>query len=224
MTIPLEPEKIYHIYNHANGKDNLFYSDDNYFYFLKRYSEILLPILDTYAYCLMPNHFHWLVKIKSEKEIFDFLKLNNRIPEETLRFEEYKNLSSTIAGLIENIFSLQISKQFSNFFSSYSQALNKQRNRKGNLFIQTFKRKEIDTDEQLKDTLLYIHCNPTHHGIVANFEQWKFSSYSAYLTEKPSAVKREEPLKLFESKENFTFCHQEKIEKIKNKTLDEIFN
>jgi len=56
--IPLEVEKCYHIYNHAVGNENLFRCDENYRYFLKKYAEHISPIADTFAYCLMPNHFH----------------------------------------------------------------------------------------------------------------------------------------------------------------------
>ena len=60
---------MYHIYNHANGNDNLFRNEENYAYFLKRYAYFIHPIAKTYAYCLMPNHFHLLVKIRSEEGI-----------------------------------------------------------------------------------------------------------------------------------------------------------
>ena len=103
MRIPFEPDKMYHIYNHANGNDNLFYSDENYFYFLKRYSELLSPIVDTYAYCLMPDHFHWLVKIKSEKEVFDFLRTNGKIPDD-ISFDEFKTIKIGLPNQSENSF------------------------------------------------------------------------------------------------------------------------
>jgi putative transposase len=152
MRIPLEPNKMYHIYNHANGNDNLFYTEDNYFYFLKRYSELLSPIIDTYAYCLMPNHFHWLVKIKSEKEIFDFLRTNGKIADD-VGFNEFKALKIEIPNHPENIFSIHLSKQFANFFSAYTQALNKQLKRKVNLFIQSFHRKEIIDEIHAKEKM-----------------------------------------------------------------------
>jgi hypothetical protein len=60
----LEPGAYYHIYNHANGSDNLFRNDDNYMFFLKKYSEFISPVADTFAYCLMPNHFHLAVRMK----------------------------------------------------------------------------------------------------------------------------------------------------------------
>jgi putative transposase len=35
------PDKYYHIFNHAVGKENLFHSHDNYLFFLARYSKFL---------------------------------------------------------------------------------------------------------------------------------------------------------------------------------------
>jgi hypothetical protein len=64
-----EPDRYYHIYNHANGNENLFVEGDNYKWFLRQYHTYISPIADTYAYCLMPNHFHFLIKLKSSKEL-----------------------------------------------------------------------------------------------------------------------------------------------------------
>jgi len=71
VKIPLEPDKYYHIYNHAVGGDNLFCSNENFNYFLQKYKHYITPIADTFAYCLMPNHFHLAVRIKSKKELFE---------------------------------------------------------------------------------------------------------------------------------------------------------
>jgi len=73
-TQPLESDKYYHIYNHAVGNDNLFKKEENYYFFLKKYIQHISPIADTFAYCLMPNHFHFAVRVKSEKEIMYFLQ------------------------------------------------------------------------------------------------------------------------------------------------------
>lgn len=74
MQQPLLPDCVYHIYNHANGSENLFRNEENYHYFLSKYAEYIFPIADTYAYCLMPNHFHLMVRIRTEKEIMAYLK------------------------------------------------------------------------------------------------------------------------------------------------------
>jgi len=67
--IPMEPGKMYHVYNHGNAQDNLFRCEENYIYFLKKYAQYIYPIVDTFAYCLMPNHFHTLVRVKTEEEL-----------------------------------------------------------------------------------------------------------------------------------------------------------
>ena len=65
------PGNTYHLFNHANGYENLFTESKNYDFFLERLSLHVLPVAHIYAYCLMPNHFHLLVKIRSEKELLD---------------------------------------------------------------------------------------------------------------------------------------------------------
>ena len=207
-TIPLEPDHFYHIYNHSNGKDNIFVSDDNYKYFLEKFKEYISPLSETYAYCLMPNHFHFLIKLNDEASIFSWLKENEKIADDSLDLTGFKNLSGlSIAGF--SPFSAHISKQFSNFFNSYSKSLNKQESKMGGLFVRTFKRKEISSEEQLQNTILYIHANPVHHGFVEKITDWKYSSYSSLVSEKPTQLKRKEVIELFNDIENFKFCHQQ---------------
>lgn len=69
-----EPDKYYHIYNHANGFENVFRCKENYLFFLRKYRFHLLPFFDTYAYCLMPNHFHLLIRVKSREEMLESME------------------------------------------------------------------------------------------------------------------------------------------------------
>ena len=61
---PLEPGCFYHVYNRGNNGDNLFYNQENYKFFLRKYDEYLSPLVETYAFCLLPNHFHLLIRVK----------------------------------------------------------------------------------------------------------------------------------------------------------------
>jgi REP element-mobilizing transposase RayT len=63
-SLPLEPGKYYHIYNRACGSDNLFCQSFNYDFFMEKFIERLGDILILYCYCLIPNHFHLLVKLR----------------------------------------------------------------------------------------------------------------------------------------------------------------
>ncbi|HRP60464.1 MAG TPA: transposase, partial [Vicingus sp.] len=57
----LETKCYYHIYNRANGSEKIFLNEENYLFFLQKYIEYIHPIAETYCYCLMPNHFHFLI-------------------------------------------------------------------------------------------------------------------------------------------------------------------
>lgn len=63
------PGTYYHLFNRANGWEQLFRSEDNYNYFLRRYIKYMSPVCSTYAYCLLPNHFHFLVRIHDAEEL-----------------------------------------------------------------------------------------------------------------------------------------------------------
>ncbi len=61
--IQLEPGKSYHIYNRGNNKENLFKEPSNYFYFLSLWVKYIEPVAKTYCYNLLPNHFHFFIRI-----------------------------------------------------------------------------------------------------------------------------------------------------------------
>jgi REP element-mobilizing transposase RayT len=60
----LEPGEFYHIFSRTIGSELLFRSDENYSFFLKKYLEHCGEQFSTFAYCLLPNHFHFLVQVK----------------------------------------------------------------------------------------------------------------------------------------------------------------
>ncbi|MEX2115387.1 MAG: transposase [Bacteroidota bacterium] len=61
---PMYPGGYFHIYNRGNNREKLYYDNYDYDYFLKKYWEYMADWTVTFAYCLLPNHFHFLVKIK----------------------------------------------------------------------------------------------------------------------------------------------------------------
>lgn len=66
---PLEPSCTYHIYNRGNNGDDLFFEERNYAYFLKLYAQHIVPVIETFAYCLMRNHFHLLIRVKDGSRV-----------------------------------------------------------------------------------------------------------------------------------------------------------
>jgi putative transposase len=67
---PLQPGLYYHVFNRGNNGEDLFREERNYSFFLKLYGKYITPVADTYAYCLLRNHFHVLLRIKREKRHF----------------------------------------------------------------------------------------------------------------------------------------------------------
>ncbi len=63
----LAPGQFYHIYNRSNSGSLLFYSERNYCYFLNKLSKYILTVSDIFSYCLLPNHFHLLIRIKDDQ-------------------------------------------------------------------------------------------------------------------------------------------------------------
>lgn len=73
----LTPGNSYHIFNHANGFENVFCNQENFRYFLEKYRLYISPVAETYAYCLMPNHFHVVVRIRKREVIESLIRNKN---------------------------------------------------------------------------------------------------------------------------------------------------
>ena len=123
--LPLDFGEYYHIYNRGNNYESIFIEVKNYNYFLKQFKKHLLPITDLYTYCLIPNHFHLLIRVKTIDELMSFHS----------DIEHLEGISKS---------HLFISRKFSNFFNAYSKAINKAYNRRGSLFQERFGRIKID--------------------------------------------------------------------------------
>ena len=67
FTTLLEPSKVYHLYNRGNNREDIFRDEGNYEHFLKLYARHIMPIAETYCYCLMRNHFHLLLRIRDSR-------------------------------------------------------------------------------------------------------------------------------------------------------------
>lgn len=191
----LQSGKTYHIWTHANGDENLFRGKENYNYFLKKYQHHVHPVVDTFAYCLMPNHLHLMVRVKSAKDVLEFVRKKKDEP----NLQGFENLGGV---------SKVISQQISNLFNGYTKAYNKKYNRKGSLFIPNFKRKYIDSNEYFTHLIAYIHNNPIHHGFTNNLDDWPFSSWHAYVLDKLTQIKKEEAMTWFGEEENFKVIHR----------------
>jgi putative transposase len=181
------PDNFYHIYNHAVGNENLFKKHDNFIFFLNRYNKYISPVAKTFSYCLMPNHFHILIQVRDEKTI----RLLAKNDDDEFDFHKF------------------IMQQLSNFLNSYAKAFNKQHNRRGALFLDFTRRKEIKDEFYFSRLINYIHQNPVHHGFCKSPTDWDYSSYNTIISvNKNSKLERKAVFNWFGGVEEFIAFHK----------------
>lgn len=145
---------IYHIYNRGNNKQPIFFNKGNYTYFLNKCGLYLKPVCSVLAWCLMPNHFHFLIAVDD------------------------KSLTPVRSGAITMP---AIANNLRLLLSAYSKGINKQQGRKGNLFQQGTKSKLVSNKPGYAlNGVNYIHMNPVKAGLSFSPGDWPYSSYNEY--------------------------------------------
>lgn len=184
----LQPGRYYHIYNRGNNRENVFLEDRNYRYFLKLYAHHVQPVAETFAYCLMRNHFHLLVRIKSEAE----LQMSD--------FSEKSDIST------------RPTRAFAALFTAYTKAINKAYSRTGRLFQEHFGRIEVAQSAYFTNLIFYIHFNPEKHGFVKNFRDWSWSSYRTLNSTHETKLDRDEVMRWFGDLVQFEHFHTNAVD------------
>jgi putative transposase len=197
---PFEEAGIYHIYNCTNNRERLFITDENCYFFLQRYFKYISPFAETYAYNLLPNHFHFICRIRSAEAITQYLN--------ALDDADRLKIEKAFLNNPETLFSELIEAQFHRFFTSYSMAFNKMFKRRGNLFQRAFKRMRIKTDAQFLQTLVYVHANAVKHKLVKSLTAHPFTSYHEYLSNTPGNLNKAYAFDLLGGKERFIQFHE----------------
>jgi REP element-mobilizing transposase RayT len=149
------PNETYHIYNQGNNGEKLFYGDEDYIIFLKLCRKYISPNCDILAYCLMPNHFHFLI---------------------------HTNENSARTRQVGHLNLCELSNGFRLLQSTYAQYINNRENRTGSLFRQKIKAKSLDSGDENYGWIAfnYIHLNPLKARLVEDLDYWKFSSFLDY--------------------------------------------
>jgi putative transposase len=99
-----------------------------------------------------------------------------------------------------------ISKQFSNLFSAYTQALNKQQKRMGSLFMKNYNRIQVKDQQYLFNVVKYIHHNPIESGLAKDLTGWKYSSFNEIMADNFTFL-NPEIIQWFDDKDNFYQFH-----------------
>jgi len=197
----LVEEKFYHIFNRTNNKEILFLNDQDRLEFLKKIRKFLSPYVDIYCYCLLGNHFHLMVRVKTLEEIVNFVSFIPQAKQSgtQIKFLETKDYLRQLNELLIN--------QFSRFFTSYSMYFNIKHTRAGNLFHRRFKRVLVESETHFSMLIYYIHTNPRKHKVFENYKNYKWSSYQSMLSTQPTNLFRKEVLDWFGGKDEFIKFH-----------------
>ena len=181
-----ESSYIYHVYNQGNNRQEISFTRDNYLFFLKKINQFVLPYADILAWCLMPNHFHLMIRVNYVSLEVDKSNSTNQ----SKSFNELhkpRTLNNSIAIMLR----------------SYTRAINKERNKSGSLFRARTKAecvncpKGITPSYIIKDGITsyvqanhelqypqvcfdYVHQNPVKAGLVKKATDWEFSSARDY--------------------------------------------
>ncbi len=194
----IESETFYHIYNQGNNQETTFLDKEDYTVFLEKVREKVLPFCDIVNYCLMPNHFHFLINTT-----------------------DYSAEAVTLGHLELT----RLSNGFRILSSQYTDYFNKKYKRSGSLWRQKTKAKNIEKSKRGDYPFTcfhYIHQNPMKAGLCKNMEDWEFSSFRDYLSfNKDSFVKRKIAYDLIDiSEEHF---HEESYQIINDDDISELY-
>ncbi len=189
--IPLVGGNYYHIYNRGNNGETIFCTAENFRYFLQLFAHHIEPVATTFAFSLLPNHFHFLNYIRTDEEQRTWLLAQG----------------GQGCQLSESWQPCPPHRAFKNLFIAYSMAFNLRYERTGSLFQKPFKRRLVDSDRYFAALVRYIHRNPQKHGLIPDFREWPWSSYGAILAERPTRIPRDDVLAWFGGRAPFVALH-----------------
>jgi len=178
-----QTDQIYHVFNQGNNRTQIFFEEENYLFFLRKIRKYLLPYTDILCYCLMPNHFHFLI----------MPNIYGLEPGTALKPGSKYSSSNK-----ENVYQEKLSQYLGILLSSYTKAINLRYHRSGSLFREKTKVKDgwidgaITIDGKYKDLFFrpdndyavrcfhYIHENPVKANLVKVATDWPYSSARDY--------------------------------------------
>ncbi|MDX9882997.1 MAG: hypothetical protein RBS73_13120 [Prolixibacteraceae bacterium] len=217
----LEYNCFYHLYNRGINRCSLFLHSADYTHFLRLYDKYITPVADTYAWALMGNHFHLLVRIKPGEQI-GFISGKQATEGLSGAPGPKENLSEFVRP--ESVYFPKKYKpinQFSHLFNAYTKYFNKKYKRTGSLFEHPFRRIKIESDAHLKYLVYYIHHNPVHHGSCEEMVEYPWSSYLTVLSPKQTRLKRGEVIQWYGKPELFRDYHdRQSVERFAGLQID----
>jgi len=185
-------DNIFHIYNRGNNKEKIFFDEQDYKAFLFRLG-LCLGFTEE--------------EINKEKLIampYSRIRITDT-DKKDFKLHVFCLMPNHFHLLIEQIGDIPISKLISKLCTSYAKYINKKYKRVGHVFQDQFKAVLIKDNPQLMWTSAYIHINPVKDKLVKNPEEYKWSSYRDFVSDRNLPIVDKELLtSIFGNQNNFT--------------------
>lgn len=153
---------IYHVVFRGVNHCHLFEETGDYEKFLERLHAVKEEMsLEVYAYCLMSNHVHLLLKEKTNGDI-----------------------TRTMRKLL----------------TPYASWFNRKYQRSGALVANRYKSECVEDDAYLLTLLRYIHQNPISTGITKDILDYRWSSYTSYISRTSNLIDKDFIMGIFSEK------------------------
>ena len=199
----IEHSNYYHIFNRGNNHENIFIEDEDYMIFLDRMDIFINPIAEIYAWALLRNHFHILVRIKEEDEIGYFDSKYAKSDNPNLKWRTHFPIAANDRFTLKP----RPDEQFKHFFNAYSRWFNRRHGRSGSLFQKNYERKQINNERYFTNLIVYIHNNPIRHGFTDHPMDYPWTSYLIIKSDKPTKLHRKQVIGYFGDLENYENMH-----------------
>ncbi len=94
---PIVSGASYHIFNRGVNRTPAFLNTSDYLFFLDLFKEYISPVADLFAYALLPNHYHFLLRIREDIEATDFsIQFKRLVLRYTYWFNKRENRSGNL--------------------------------------------------------------------------------------------------------------------------------
>lgn len=166
---------IYHIYNRGNNKEIIFRDEQDYRALLFRLGLVFGIKKEDLNECDITKSPKSRIRISS-------LKSNS------FKLHAFCLMPNHIHLLIEQCGEESISKLLLKVFTSFSKYINLKHKRVGHIFQDKFKSVRIETNSQLMLISSYIHMNPVKDFSVNKPEEYIWTSYNDFITDRKNPI------------------------------------
>lgn len=210
LKAPFQASQFYHIVCKSIDGLLMFRQEKDYSVFKNRFHQFTQGYFDTWSYCLLENHTHFIIKVKSIESIIDTIK--KLTPENCTKSQNRLLQNKTDELLLDEM----LERQMNRFLVSYTNYYKNQHAHRGGLFQKPFKRINIKGEAHLQQAIIYTHANSQKHGIIDDYKIYPHSSFLSICNNYTEGAFKE-VVGFFGGITSFKKIHEEQIKHYYNK-------